>query len=155
VHRHHMICRSLLAVAAGSLLTGCDVNDSLSGVHYARSISARSFALGEGEATVSQIFGPAARTCIAIGDGEEVLATLDLQAREALKARGRDQYSVVIVQFDQTEHVVFRRQFHIRNAFAYVDIDEPRSAARCLEPNDVVQVAGLDVRERMASIRIP
>jgi hypothetical protein len=151
-HHHHMICRSLLAVVAGSFLAGCDVNDSLSGIHYARSISERAFALGEGEATVSQVFGAAARTCVSTGDREE--AMLDLQAREALKAHRRDPYSVVIVQFDEAGRVLLRRQFHIKNAFAYIDIDEPRSAARCLGPTDVVQV-GLDVREHMVGVRIP
>jgi hypothetical protein len=148
-----MICHRLFALVAGSLLAGCDVNDSLSGVAYARSVSDRAFAQGEGEATVSQIFGAATRTCVGIGDREEALATLDLQTQRALGARGRDQYSVVVVQFDETGRATFRRQFHIRNAFAYVDIDEPR--ARCLGPTDVVQVRlTRRGRERMAGIRI-
>lgn len=141
----------------GSLVAACGVNDSLSGVAYARTISDHAFAHGEGEATVSQVFGAAARTCVGIGNREEALATLDLPAKQALGVRGRDQYSVVIVQFDEAGRATLRRHFHIRNAFAYVDIDEPRyagSAARCLEPTDVVEV-GLDPREKMAGVRIP
>lgn len=106
---------------------------------------------------MSEVFGAAARTCVGIGDREEALAALDAPARQALDVRGRDQYSVVIAQFDEAGRMTVRHQFHIRNAFAYIDIDEPsyaRSAARCLEPTDVVHV-GWDARERMAGVRIP
>ena len=152
-----MMGRSLLAVIAASLLVSCDVNDSLSGVNYAHLISDRAFAHGEGEATVSQVFGVAPRTCIGIGDREEAEASLDLRAQQALNERDRNQYSVVIVQFDEAGRATVRRQFHIRNAFVYFDVDEPGyggSAARCLAPSDVIQV-GLNASERMAVIRIP
>jgi len=133
-----------------SVLAGC-------GVGYARSISERVSAHGGTEATVSEVFGAAARTCVGIGDREEALAVLDEPAQQALDVRGRDQYSVVVVQFDEAGRMTGRHQFHIRNAFAYVDINEPRyagSAARCLEPTDVVQI-GWDAREGMAGVRIP
>lgn len=142
--------RMLVVVTLASLLAGC-------GVDYARSISERAFARGEGEATVAEIFGAAARTCVGIGDREEALAALDAQARQALDARGRDQYTVVIAQFDEADRVILQRRFHIRNAFVYVDIDEPTyagSAARCLGPTDVVQVE-LVAPQNFASVQIP
>ena len=112
-----MILRVLRAILAASLLAGC-------GGNHARSISERALAHGEGQATTSQIFGAAARTCIGIGDREEALATSDSEAQRALSLRGRDQYSVVVVQFDEAGHVFLRRRFHLRNAFAYIDIDD-------------------------------
>ncbi|MBX3509917.1 MAG: hypothetical protein KF700_01875 [Hyphomonadaceae bacterium] len=155
-----MLPRNLTAAIASSLLlVGCGVYNPYSGASYARSISERAFAHGEGEATVSQVFGGAPQTCIGIGDREEALAALNPQARQALEVRGRDQYSVVVVQFDDTGRITLRRQFHIRSPFVYIDIGEQRfsgSAARCLGPTDVVEVGLTRLgRERMAGIRIP
>lgn len=160
MHRRRMLRRSLIAAIAGSLLlAGFGVCNPFSGAHYARSISERAFAHGEGEATVSQVFGAAPHTCVSIGDREEALAALNSQARQALDVRGRDQYSVVVVQFDETGRMTLRRQFHIRSPFVYIDTNEPRfagSAARCLGPTDIVEVGLTRLeRERIAGIRIP
>lgn len=155
-----MLPRSLIAAVASSLfLVGCGVYNPYSGTSYARSISERAFAHGEGEATVSQLFGAAPQTCIHIGDREEALAALSSQARQALDVHGRDHYSVVVVQFDESGRMVLRHQFHIRSPFVYIEINEQRfggSAARCLGPTEIVEV-GLtrSERERTAGIKIP
>jgi hypothetical protein len=158
VHRRLMLRPGFIAAAVGSLLlAGCGVYNPFSGAHYARSISERAFAHGEGEATVSQIFGAAWQTCVGIGDREEALAALNSQARQALDVRGRDAYSVVVVQFDEKGRMTLRRQFHIRSPFVSIDIDDfAGSAVRCLGPADIVEVdLTRSGRERIAGIRMP
>ena len=105
----------------------------------------------------SEIFGEAARTCIGVGDREEAFAGLDPVAKQALSLPDRDQYSVVVTQFDETGNMILRRRFHLRNAFAFIDIDEPQfsgSAARSLAPTSTVSVV-LNQRQRFAAIHIP
>jgi hypothetical protein len=135
----------LLGVLA---LAGCDTP-------YTPAIAERIRSHGDGPATISEIFGPAARTCIAIGDRNEAFADLDDQTWRALQVSGRDYNTVVIAQFDEKDRLILKRRFHIRNAYVYVDIENNTfggSAGRCLPPTSVVEV-GAD--ESGTGVRIP
>lgn len=146
-----MSARGLSTLLVAAVLTSCGDGN------YAETIADRAFAHGEGQATASEIFGEVARTCIGVGDREEAFAGLDPVARRALSLRDRDQYSVVVAQFDETGNVILRRRFHLRNAFAFIDIDEPRfsgSGARCLDPTSTIGVV-LNQRQHFAAIHIP
>lgn len=143
--------RCLSTIAIATLLASCVFYSD-----YPRPLRERAFALGEGPDTTSAVFGPAARTCIALGDPHAGFEQLDPRTREALNVYGRDQYSVVIVQFDERDRITSKHHFHFRNAFVTVDIpDEPMSSAvRCLAPSDIVQIT-LSGERQHAGIRIP
>jgi hypothetical protein len=122
------------------------------GADYTRTIAERIRSHGDGAATISEIFGPAPRTCIAIGDRQEVFAELDAATERALWVFGRDYNTVVIAQLDNRNRLLLKRSFHIRNPDVYVDIEDAASAVRCLPPTSVIDV-GSD--ESGSGVRIP